>query len=166
MTAYMVDLYPDGPLERLSYVPGGSLFQACPLFDGTGYETRENGERFGWLSGGPLRRLFGVTRSLQKTPFFWHSVLFAHASIHQPMARRYQPRPEAAVLHFKLLNDFRERVSAAVSSGQYFKGSAHYAAIQQVLSRMPSIDFRYEGSRRYEGPESLTDAGLLRRFPW
>jgi hypothetical protein len=59
------------------------------------------------------------------------------------VARRHAPRPEAALLHFKLLGDFRE-----------------------ALEALPDLDFRYPGSRRYRGFASLVEAGLVARLPW
>jgi hypothetical protein len=166
LTAWMIDLYPDGPVDALAYRPGDSLVAACPLFDGDGWEITERGPRIGRLHGGPRQRVLGLRQSLRKTPLFRHGPLFAQRTIHRPVARRHSPPPESALLHFKLLGDLRERVDAAVAHRQYWKGSAEYAQAREALEGIPSLDFRYAGSRRYEGPKSLMAAGLLNAFPW
>jgi glycosyltransferase involved in cell wall biosynthesis len=166
LTAYIVDMYPNGPVDELAYRPGDSLIAACPLFDGSGYEIADRPGRAGRLTGGPRQRVLGWTPYLRKTPFFRHTPLFAHRTIHVPVARRHSPKPEAALLHFKLLADFRAKVDAAVTDRQYWKRSAEYEAIQASLGKILDLDFRYEGSRPYQGAGSFIDAGLMCPFPW
>jgi glycosyltransferase involved in cell wall biosynthesis len=58
----MVDMYPEGPLEKLSYHQGDRFLETCPFFDASGY-------RYNPLKGShqkrdksPVRHIFGGTR--------------------------------------------------------------------------------------------------------
>jgi hypothetical protein len=166
MTAHMIDMYPDGPLDSHRYRPGQALPDACPLFDATGYWWREDGPWIGQLRGGARSRLFGNPHRCEKLPFFRHTVWFAHESPHYAVAYGYRPPAEGALLHFKLMHDFRDRVEVAIALGTHSNSSLYYRVIGNQLTAMSVVDPRFAGSRRYEGPQSLIDAGLLRPFTW
>jgi hypothetical protein len=166
LSAYMIDMYPDGPLDAPITEHPVSLIDSCPLFDATSYQTKPRKDRIAHFKGGPRRRLFGLHQRLQKVPFFRHTPLFAQLTMHDPVARCYAPPTEAALLHFKLMSDFRQRVDESVQHQQHWNASSDYVAMKKVLDEMPDLDCRYEGSRRYEGPESLVEAGFMSPVAW
>ena len=72
--APMVDMYPDRPLREVSYAPGGSFLEACPMFDSDGYrmmvrkeeEARELSPPV-LFRGGARERLFFAPRERPAT---------------------------------------------------------------------------------------------------
>ena len=74
VTALMVDMYGEGPIADTHVGSTRSLLEACPLFDGDGYEIMppENSRAHDFFKqiahGGPMHRIFGKKSSLAKTP--------------------------------------------------------------------------------------------------
>ncbi|WP_298821581.1 glycosyltransferase family 2 protein [uncultured Roseibium sp.] len=58
----MVDMYPDGPLNNLSYQPGERFLDCCPWFDGDGYRYNPLKGSHGKRYKTPARHVFGGTR--------------------------------------------------------------------------------------------------------
>lgn len=168
MRAPMIDMYPDKPLDSIEYQAGSSLIDACPFFDGDSYYIMKSEEGRTLMRGGPRERLlstaeryFGV--ALEKYPFrFWGAGMRYqhHAS---PYPAQKLP-PIGALLHFKFLDDLRSRIDVAISEGEHWNGAMEYVRYRE---RYESLKFPfYEGSAKYEGPESLIKRGIIARFPW
>lgn len=66
-----------------------------------------------------------------------------------------------ALLHFKFLQDFSERINAAITHGQHYDGSIEYMRYGAVLAQQPSLSFFYAGSRRYQHSNDIVQAGLM-----
>ncbi|WFE89927.1 glycosyltransferase family 2 protein [Roseibium porphyridii] len=58
----MVDMYPDGPLNNLTYKPGERFLDCCPWFDGDGYRYNPLKGSHGKRYKTPARHVFGGTR--------------------------------------------------------------------------------------------------------
>ena len=67
-----------------------------------------------------------------------------------------------ALLHFKYLSDFRERVAEAVEQKLYGAADDEYERYGEVLDETPDLDFSWEDSRHFESTQSLLEAGLMR----
>jgi hypothetical protein len=66
-----------------------------------------------------------------------------------------------ALLHFKFLGDFADKVARAVEAKNYWKDSAEYRRYAAKLAKDPGFGFAYPGSARYRGPGDLVAAGLM-----
>ncbi|SER00082.1 Glycosyl transferase family 2 [Faunimonas pinastri] len=67
-----------------------------------------------------------------------------------------------ALLHFKYLDDFAEKVAHAIRRGQHSEGSAQYRSYDAHKGDLMQRGAVYPGSRRFEGTSSLIAAGLMR----
>ena len=181
LCAILVDMYGEAPIGEIRYAAGQDLIDACPYFDGTGYDidratvdpkrpskTRRHPE----IYGGPRRRLFhasgdGTPHWLWKTPFAkWdRRTLYAGHHVIYPYRLNFSAAT-GGLLHFKLLADFHDRAAVAVARGEYDRNAAEYRAYLDRLENEPRLTAMYDGSRRYDGPASLIEAGLMDALPW
>lgn len=67
-----------------------------------------------------------------------------------------------ALLHFKYLGDFSERITYNAARGQHTKGSAHYKQYSDVIETQGEPRFRFDGTRKFTGIDSLKSAQLIR----
>lgn len=171
----LIDIYPDEVDADISVAFDDT--SKC-FFDGNidddQFSYRFEQTRFGpRLSGGPRSRMMSA---IGKTEFPWLSKFAmakwdsatAYANVHFPYPFDRNPGEAfAALLHLKLLGDFPERVASAIQDGEHFNAAAEYKSYQKWL-RSDSIAALYSAdhSRRYEGPQSLLDAGLIEFPPW
>ncbi|HEU4429449.1 MAG TPA: glycosyltransferase family 2 protein [Myxococcota bacterium] len=72
-----------------------------------------------------------------------------------------------AIAHFKFTSYLDRKIDTAIASRAHAGGSRAYFAYAELLSAMRAGDgsFLWEGSRRFDGPESLVVARLLEGFP-
>lgn len=215
----MVDMYPNGPLQNVSYKPGESFLDACPWFDSTGY-------RFNPLKGShrkryksPSRHVFGGTRErlfhqnakrhktvvdsiLLSGPFGlsakapesalgrridhllfkavknalpetaavqskiplikWQSGYKFSGGVHG-INKRIKIAPDwGALLHFKYLDDFQNKVSEAIDRKQHTGGASHYFDYRSQIERLMGNGMHYAGSSLFSQAESLIECGLMR----
>ena len=166
--ALFIDMYSRGPIRQLRYAPGADLLAAAPWFDSTGYVKIPYRQVFGSgkgsafvYMGGARARAFGGEFGCSKIPLLkyrpgqflrlgFHTIEGASLSAHQ-----------AAVLHFKYLQDFHEKVSRESSRNVYWNGAAEYKAYAALLEKNPDFTLWHPGAVRYESWRSLADAGLL-----
>jgi hypothetical protein len=162
--ATMIDMYPRGPTRNPGFQSGDSMLSAAAYFDGDSYFLDERLREKLRMRGGPRVRLLSTDEkpfeiNLSKYPLvFWHRGVNAR-SIHEFVTTLNRPLPSGALLHFKFLDDFDLRVDKALKEGQHWNGSEQYQ-IYKDANLTPSNMF-YDGSRRYEGPDSLLSMKLL-----
>jgi hypothetical protein len=70
-----------------------------------------------------------------------------------------------ALLHFKFLHDFTDKVAIAVREGNYYLGSVEYQRYAERLAQDPSFELTYPKSRIYESSADLVSCGLMRLSP-
>jgi hypothetical protein len=168
--ALMIDLYPSGEIGNRRR-PIGEVLESDAWFDNEGYsEERRKG---GWLvTGGPRHRLFNQGPEthqiwLSKYPFFHvtpeTTLIDAHflwpIDACKPVAR-------GALLHLKVMDDFRTRSSRFEQEGQHARSSRAYRIINERLLAMSKLVAVDERSRRYEGTESLLRHGVMAPIEW
>ena len=66
-----------------------------------------------------------------------------------------------ALAHFKFYPGMTARVETAITEGQYYNGSIEYRFLQEALKRMGDRSLIAPMTRRFSGPQSLVEAGLL-----
>jgi hypothetical protein len=178
----LVDMYPPGGLDSAVLSDDMNLLELSPLFDGP-----ENHEAFRykvgrsnrgwWLSGGIRYRAFSKRRlfkrpkvtfrpALAKYPLVFWSSDTAIADIHTPSPAYLNHCPRfAALLHFKFLSDFHNRAIQAVSSGEHYDNSSEYSLYIRMYKKLRS-GLVNRHSRRFHGPHSLIECGIMEPINW
>jgi hypothetical protein len=172
LLAPLVDLYPEGPIDAVAYMPGDPLAAACPFFDATGWRVEPMAACPGLrITGGVRARVFAgghhrpetPPMTLEKLPLIrWRRGMRYLAATHVATPLRLAEET-GALLHFKFLPDFPAHAAAEALRGEHWQGAREYRLYASVLAA-PSgrTVFDPRLSRRYAGPESLAEAGLLR----
>ncbi|MGV7215569.1 glycosyltransferase family 2 protein [Bradyrhizobium sp. UFLA05-112] len=70
-----------------------------------------------------------------------------------------------ALLHFKFLHDFTDKVAIAVRERNYYLGSIEYQRYAERLAQDRSFELTYPKSRIYQSPDDLVSCGLMRLSP-
>jgi hypothetical protein len=118
-----------------------------------------------------LDRLEAVRRNsappprLTKVPLIKGGVGIRYLTNHKTQPIRLSG-VSGALLHFKYLADFHQRVVAEVARGQHFDGSTEYARYARVLADDPLASlFDPKASQAWESTDALVRLGLLRTTP-
>ena len=164
LPAPMIDLYPITKLDEAVFDGSDPRmpWEVATHFDGDGYlVTRE--KKGVNLIGGARRRVFGPNVELMKYPLiYWDRRCSLSKSIHRPLPGTFNFAPAVGcLLHFKIFSDLRENTQIAIESGQYFNGGEYYRRIQQHLDGRADIQFKYEHSVAYRGPQDLVELGFI-----
>ncbi|HXQ14408.1 MAG TPA: glycosyltransferase family 2 protein [Caulobacteraceae bacterium] len=179
-TAPMVDFYGE-TLERRNYPHNVDPFSGSPYFDAGPY--------YYWtgliwpfrLSGGIRFRLlkmlcerhidrigaiFGV-ESLPplskswKVPLLKHGCGIVRKGDHEVSAAPRASDLSAALAHFKFYPDLDAKIDNALREKQYYGGSTEYAFLKAAIELFGQESLLGPEARRFEGPQSLEQAGLL-----
>ncbi|WP_376876213.1 glycosyltransferase family 2 protein [Albirhodobacter sp. R86504] len=176
MGAIMLDLYPEGPLSEATVDDDPT--RALPFFDSLGY-IWEYQPRFENISirGGPRRRSFFVKTPeraphLHKIPLVaWKRGYVYVSSMHVALPRRlnhaFDARlelPTGVLLHSKFLDGAIARAAEEKARGEHFTHKEHYDGYYDQIARDPTL--KTKKSRRFEGPSSLIQAGLMVSGDW
>lgn len=169
---FLLDMYADGPLLESTYVPGEPLIASYPLYDRQGYIERRYIELIS-VKGGPRRRCFSATDKafnpeLTKYPLF--RLLEGEWMVNPhhiwPYDDNFLPERYLAILHFKFLPNFGEKVRAAVADQRYLESSKEYECYADTLRNDPKVAFSSPFSSRYESSSKLVTEGLLSPVGW
>ncbi len=164
----MIDMYGSGDVTEAVHPPTAPLLQTCPWFDpGPYHAVRAGPFPHVQFSGGPRARLFDFSPYQPRPPVLtkaplvrWEKgtryLLSTHAITPTPLYPML-----AALLHFKFLSDFPERVARAVAEGQYYGGSQEYRAYKDLLDRGAGLRLRDERSVRYAGTQQLINLEIM-----
>ena len=113
------------------------------------------------MRGGVHKRVFGRNYQLNKIPLLkYNSNMKIMTSGHHYIHNASLAPLRAAVLHFKLSSELLGRAEKMKMDEEYH--SYHYKKYFKVLSDMPEISMRYEGSREFTGSKQLLDLGLMK----
>ncbi|KZY31970.1 hypothetical protein A3731_22860 [Roseovarius sp. HI0049] len=155
VVAPMLDMYSDRAIAETGYRQGGCLIEACPWFDGEGYELGgKNSEARGLpIRGGPRHRLFWQAHDrefpspvLKKTPLVrWADGSELIASTHTLRGVRWA-EVSGILLHFKFLQDFAENAREEAGRAEHFAGARQYRAYDDILNREAGLTAFHEGS--------------------
>ena len=67
-----------------------------------------------------------------------------------------------ALLHFKFLSDFHDRVETEVARGEHFDGAREYRAYRDLMRKEGAVNLMAAKSARYEDSGQLVRLGLMR----
>ena len=177
--AVLVDLYPKGPLQDASYLPGDDPTKTLDWFDAGNYRDQVH-RYYGnlWIQGGVRERVFFADEparapTLNKTPLVRWSWRYAYvSSTHQILPTRLHDvfdfeessKTSGALLHTKFLPIVGEKSAEELVRAQHFQNSALYADYHQRLTQSP--DLWCPNSCRYQGPAQLVELGLMSKGRW
>jgi hypothetical protein len=176
IAAPLIDMYsgPNRFWHRWGHRSSNPLLARCGWFDGHdgGLYSEDRGPFGAALSGGPRKRLNllnGVSGGpwICKVPVALWSGVTAYANVHLPYPfAETPPYRFAALLHFKFLDDFSERVELAIAHDEHWNGSSEYHTYAKWLrSGLTSRLYDPRTSVRYRNPGTLIREGLM-ADPW
>ncbi|EPF00161.1 glycosyltransferase family 2 protein [Rhizobium grahamii] len=165
MAAPMLDMYPN--LSEIGSAPPWieRPWQFSRYFDGDSYVSTIK-KRGVSVKGGPRGRKFGEGNELIKYPLiYWDNACLFGSSLHQPLPYgRNFPSIWGAILHFKFYTNYKAKITEAVEGKQHYNASEHYQKMMDILDREGEIDFSYDHSIRYDGPQQLIDRGFMTKI--
>jgi hypothetical protein len=178
MYTLLVDMYPQGPICDAQVPAGESPLEYAPYFDRIGYYSKKSSHEDVYVRGGPRLRAFNSGNyasapSLNKTPLIkWRSGYTYYLSTHvaYPSVLNHPHRkfhePTGALLHFKFVSSFREKIDHAIRLRNHYSGSLEYEKYLDRLKHSEDFSLHSEVSAKYEGPESLIEAGIMTAGCW
>ncbi len=166
----MLDMYADRPFGSIGYERGASLTACCPFFDPGPYRVvRSRRFPFRQVYGGVRARIFREMNAdfhpptISKVPMVrWREGQhFAH-SAHALGLSEKLPDFQAALLHFKMLDDFVDKCAVEANHRQYYAGGREYRLIGEAITKRANASFHDpDVSVRYTRANRLVEMGLL-----
>lgn len=195
---YLLDMYPEGPIDNIKYKPGQPFLDACPFFDESGYRwihRRKKGPTVGpTIVGGPRLRMFnpelldrrlrtrikrklltccgkifpGVSPprpiTLNKIPLVrWNEKMSFEDAAHD-ISFANLASGVGALLHFKYLGNFVDKVREEMTRKAYCNDGEEYARYFRLLKNNHQLDFTCGLSRRFAGSRQLLELGLIKEI--
>lgn len=101
--------------------------------------------------------------NMSKVPLIrWKEGCGFRGGVHR-LTKKINVSPDlGALLHFKYLSDFSERVEYNISRAQHDRGGAHYQLYSEVSQKGAKMQFHFDGTYRFDGIESLERVHLVR----
>jgi hypothetical protein len=181
LTAPMVEFYGE-TLAHRNYPLTLDPFEAQPFFDVGPYYDWSGGIVPSRLVGGVRERL--MRRLAERAPDAFAEVYLGHPPYpvktwKAPLLKHgcgvtrvnnhelsVVPRTEiaGALAHFKFGPDLDAKIERAVREGQYYNRSMEYRFLEAAVRWLGDETLVGGETRRFEGPQSLVDAGLLPRL--
>lgn len=176
MGALMLDLFPEGPLDRPAR---GPVLQQLPFFDPGPYRCRiMQPRRNRWVQGGIRQRAFFADRphrapTLNKLPLVrWNRrhiyVNSTHSMLPPRMNDLYDgpgdPRLSGVLLHSKFLPSIAARSAEELRRRQHFADPDAYAGYHRALAQAPVL--WHQGALRYQGWRQMVALGLMGTGDW
>lgn len=166
--AVFVEMFSRSPISAVRYVQGRDPREVAPFFDPTACYVKKAyhrvftgpGSDFIYM-GGTRGRVFKEEFGCSKVPLFRYAPgMFLRRGLHTIEGARLSAH-QSAVLHFKYLQDFHEKVVREAARNVYWNGSAEYKAYAKLLEKDPDFSLWHPGALRYESWRSLADADLI-----
>ena len=165
-----MEMFSREPIGQVDYRAGADLRAAAPWFDAEGYVRKQyhkvfagDGPDFIYM-GGTRERVFSGEFGCSKYPFFKYSPRqFLRLGLHTIEGAKIS-EAQGAVLHFKYLQDFREKAMREAVRGVYWNASAEYKAYAERFRQEGDFSLWHPGAKKYEDWRQLVELGLMRDF--
>ena len=169
----LLDMYPDMPLNAVAYKRGTDPLLFAPWFDKGPYIPGNGGPRYinedymihegpESIFGGMRKRIFGINACLSKFPLVkFKKPMFVSRGAHF-IQGAHAAHIRGALLHFKYLNDFSERVREEVVRGEHWRNAAEYKGYLQTLNDLPDINCCSSSSERFIDSNQLVRLGIMK----
>ncbi len=175
MGALMLDMYPKGPLDSHTYVPGQDPSEVLTHFDAHGYWVQRQPKLDAlWLQGGPRARMFfsnepHLAPTLNKIPLVhWRRpyafINSTHSALPSHLNHTWKVPISGVLLHSKFLPGTATRARSEKKRDEHFRNGADYANYYDSLSGNP--DLWWPGATRYQGWKQLVKLGLMTEPDW
>ena len=175
LNAMLVDMYSDRPTSENYYKSGQDPLEVCKLFDAQGYEMRyDHATKTTWIKGGVRGRVYFSEKlwsgpALNKTPLIlWKKHYAFLKSAHEVWpwklnagARAGRFPLTAALLHFKFMSSFTEKVAEEALRQQH---TSEYAAYVDVADRPKTLIG--QATAFYKSSRSLVESNLMVGEGW
>ncbi|KII17432.1 MULTISPECIES: glycosyltransferase family 2 protein [Phaeobacter] len=178
-SAMLIDVYPKGKLDAVSYHAGQDPLEIANWFDSGNYSFKRN-PTYGnlWIQGGPRARVFFSDQpkkapALNKIPLVkWDRrytyVSSTHALLPRGLNQVYETdggeKASGALLHTKFLHTFVSKAEEEMLRGQHYAGSAEYKAYAEVAEDQPELWCKW--SEKYINWRQLEILGLMSKGNW
>ena len=168
----LLDMYADRPVAEAVHDPHAALIDTCRYFDVGEYRlsTIKLCPYFE-IHGGVRERIFKTVQAayhpptVSKVPLVrWQKGMRFHYSTHS-LTHVTTSKVSGALLHFKFLSDFHDRVEAEVARGEHYDGAREYRAYRDLMRRQGAVNFMTPKSMRYQDSTQLVKLGLMRSEP-
>ena len=163
-----IEMYSREPIGQMAYRAGDDLREVAPWFDAEGYVRGKYHRVFGGEApefiymGGTRRRLFDAEFGCSKYPFFKYAPgLFLRRGLHTIEGAKIAEE-QAAVLHFKYLQDFKEKAVREAKRGVYWNASAEYKAYAARFEKEGDFSLWHAGAEKFAGWRQLEELGLMK----
>lgn len=175
----MLDMYPKGPIDAVTYREGQDPLEIASWFDPGNYTIEPHRlYRHLWIQGGPRARVFFAGKpheapSLNKIPLVKWDRRFTYASsTHMLLPRglnlvydaRGGEKATGCLLHAKFLHTFSEKAEEELSRRQHFAGSREYKAYHKLAQ--DGVDLWCPWSEKYINWRQLELLGLMSKGNW
>lgn len=177
--AMLLDMYPKGPVNAATYLPGQNPLEIADWFDSGNYRIERNPEyRNLWIQGGPRERLFFSDTpkrapALNKIPLVrWDRRNVYVSSTHNLLPRGLNltydekggEKTSGILLHTKFLNTFPDKAQEELDRRQHYAGSKEYMAYADGIKENPTL--WCDWSEKYINWRQLEILGLMSKGNW
>jgi hypothetical protein len=164
----MLDLFGDGPLDRVSGIHDDSLREKCPYYDISAVDKhdyafgRPANPAIKMHAGGVRKAVFGTENGLTKA-----ALIFVSTEIVPFVGWHHTDRSSIAdlscvLLHYPFVSTFYEKVEEAVRTDRYrVSAGEEYKRYWMTLKEAPHLSLKRKTARRFEGVNSLLENGFL-----
>jgi len=175
----LVDVYPKGRIDDVSYQAGQNPLEITPWFDSGNYTVKKN-PIYGnlWIQGGPRRRVFFADQpkkapALNKIPLVKWDRRYAYVSSTHTLLPRglnkvYETdggeKASGALLHTKFLDTFTAKAVEEMARKQHYAGSAEYKVYADTQQGQPVLWCKW--SEKYINWRQLEILGLMSKGNW
>lgn len=163
-----IEMFAREPIGRIDYRPGDDLRSAASWFDADGYVQKKYHPVFDGEApdsiymGGTRGRVFNEEFGCSKYPFFKYAPgLFLRRGLHTIEGATIS-QAQGAILHFKYLQDFKEKAFREAARGVYWNASAEYKAYAERFRKEGDFSLWHPGAQQYEGIQQLVALGLMK----
>jgi Glycosyl transferase family 2 len=173
VTAQMLDMFPEGPLDGPIGEPEGSFQERHNLYDLSGLRRKDIVQHSGHnnafdnadiecLAGGIRETAFDVTPRLTKFPLVFSdgAVRPLEGSPHHIDNARIADF-SCVLFHYKYVGHFHEQAAQAAREGNHWNDSAQYKQYLEVLDKNPDLTLRQDTSKEIGGVNDLLEEGFL-----
>lgn len=177
LDCFVLDMYPNKPINSISYKEGSNPLLIAPWFDIASYDTVLGESRrspffcdeFNVMYIGPARvfggmrkRIFGINACLSKFSLIkFKKSMFLSSGAHFIEGANIA-NIRGALLHFKFLNDFPARVREEVGRGQHWRNAFEYKKYLQVLNCNPNLNLHCSMSAKFVDSNRLVSLGIMK----
>jgi hypothetical protein len=165
MHCLLLDMYPQGSLKNSDYAANLDPLSCAKWFDQTGY-LRPRVRYY----GGMRKRVFGIEPCLTKYPLLRYGKDNIPADGMHNVTTAKIADVTGALLHFKYLQDFHERVVEEAKREQHWNQASEYKAYARAVESDPNFSLDYEESTEYgdwhtlEGKELIQVPSRFKKF--